>query len=100
MPYLRGTVTKWIDDAFPGWVEARLVEADGRVAVLTDKVPVFGLDGVTMDTQLPVPVTLACEIVRRERDGHDREVAVVALSHGITDQEGRNEFRVNSDQIV
>lgn len=66
--YVRGAVTRWVVDAFPGWVEARLIEADGTVVVLTDKVPVFGLDGLTADTPLPVPVELAWEVVRRERD--------------------------------
>ena len=56
-----------MDDAFPGWVEARLSEADGTVVVLTDKVSVFGLDDVTADNPLPVPVELACEVLRYER---------------------------------
>jgi hypothetical protein len=100
MAYLRGAVTRWVDDAQPGWVETRLVDADGTVVLLTDKVPVFGLDGVTADTPFPVPVDLECEVVRYERDWHDREIAVVVLDHGIMDQEGRNQFRVPADQIV
>lgn len=98
--YLRGAVTRWVDDAFPGWVETQLVEADGTVVVLTDKIPVFGLDDLTADTPLPAAVELACEVVRRERDRHDRELVVVVLSHGVMDQEGRNQFRVLADQIV
>lgn len=94
-------MTRWVDDAFPGWVEARLTEADGTVVVLTDKVPVLGLwDDLTADTPLPVPVELECEVLRCERDRHDRELAVVVLSHGVTDQEGRTQFRVLADQVV
>jgi hypothetical protein len=89
-----------VDDAFPGWVEARLTEADGTVVVLMDKVAVFGLDDVTADTPLPVPVELACEVLRYERDRRDRELAVVVLSDGVADQEGRNQFRVLADQVV
>jgi hypothetical protein len=98
--YLRGAVTRWVDDAFPGWVEAQPVEADGTVVVLTDKVPVFGLDGLTVDTPLPAAVELACEVVRRERDRHDRELVVVVLSHGVMDPDGRSQFRVLADQVV
>jgi hypothetical protein len=98
--YLRGMVTRWVDDAFPGWVEVRLVEADGTVVVLTDKVPVFGFDGLSVETPLPAAVELACEVVRRERDGRNRELAVVALSNGVMDQENRKQFRVLADQVV
>jgi hypothetical protein len=93
-------VTRWVDDAFPGWVEVQFVEADNAIVVLTDKVPVFGLDGLTVDTALPSAVELSCEVLRRERDEHRRELAVVVLSHGVVDQEGRNQFRVLADQIA
>ncbi|MBM7809886.1 hypothetical protein [Saccharothrix algeriensis] len=100
MARIRCAVTRWVDDAFPGWVEVRLVEADGTVAALTDKVPAFGLDGVTAGTPLPVPVELACRVLRRERDRHGRELVVVALRHGVADRSGRTEFAVPADQVV
>ena len=99
MASLRGMATRWVDDAFPGWVEVRFVEADDTVVVLTDKTPVFGLDGLTVDTALPAAVELPCEVLRRERDERRRELAVVVLSHGAMDQEGRNQFRVLADQV-
>lgn len=93
-------VTRWVDDAFPGWVEVRFVEADDTVVVLTDKIPVFGLDSLTVDTALPSTVELSCEVLRRERDERHRELAVVVLSHGVMDQEGRGQFRVLAAQVV
>ena len=92
---IRGVVTRWVDDAFPGWVEVRFTDADGNVVVLTDKVPVFGLDA--RDIALPCAVELSCVVLRHERQ---REVAVVALGHDVLDREGRNQFRVLADEVV
>lgn len=67
--------------------------ADGGIAVLIDKVPVFGVD-VTPDSVYPVPVELACEVLR-----YEGEVAVIVLDHGITDQDDSGEFRVLASQV-
>lgn len=80
MAYLRGAVTRWVDDAFPGWVEAQLVEADGTVVVLTDEVPVFGLDGLTADTPLPAAVGLACEVHPALASEHELAVYLRGLA--------------------
>ena len=96
---LNGAVTRWLDDDFPGSVEVQLADCDGAVVVLSDKVPVFGLDGLTADTPLPVSVEIACDVLRYERDPSGRDLAVVVLSHGVTDQDDRNEFRVLASQV-
>jgi hypothetical protein len=99
MHLLEATATRWADDAFPGWVEVELTDAAGLAAVLTDKAPVFGLDSSSAGSPFPVPVRIACEVVRRERGRNGREVAIVVLSHGVTDQHGRNEFTVPAGQV-
>lgn len=93
------TLVRWVDDAFPGFAEVHLTDSDGAVAVLTDKAPVFGLRGLTAKSSLPAPVEIDCEILRRERHQTGRGVVVVVLGHGITDQDGRNEFRVDAGRV-
>ena|SRR5690242_578179 len=101
MTYIAGTATRWVDDAFPGWVQVQVAEADGTLATLVDKADVFDSRGrLTPETRYPVPVELPCHVVRRERDQYDRELAIVVLLHGIEDHEGRRELRVPLDHVI
>jgi len=38
---VRGTATRWVDDAVPGWIEVSLKAADGRTHRVIEKVPVL-----------------------------------------------------------
>lgn len=102
MARVEATVTRWVDDAFPGWVEVELAEADGTVTTLVDKAPVVTDRHLTAETAYPLAVALDCAVVGRERDetGEDDEaVVVVVLRHGIADRHGRSEFRVRANQL-
>jgi hypothetical protein len=44
---VRGTVTRWVDDAFPGWVEVTLTAADGNTHRIVEKVPVLTNAAIT-----------------------------------------------------
>jgi hypothetical protein len=92
-------VTRWVDEYFPGWVEVRFTAADGTEVAVTDKLPVFGID-MTVDTPLPVPSGLACDVLRRERDQDGGELAIVLLSYRVEDEDGRREFRVSAGQVT
>lgn len=81
MNYLSGIATRWADDAFPGWVEVQIVDSDNTTVRLVDKVPVFG-DNLNAETVYPVPVEVACSVLRTEHNQQDRELAVVRLVRG------------------
>ncbi|MGW4487896.1 hypothetical protein ACWEOE_29120 [Amycolatopsis sp. NPDC004368] len=99
MAKLKATVTRWVDDGFPGWVELQFDEADGTVVVITEKVPILTAENWMPDMPLPLAFDLDCEALRRERDPHGREVALVELSYHVEDEEGRGQFTVPADQV-
>ncbi|HJP79113.1 MAG TPA: hypothetical protein VJ914_32875 [Pseudonocardiaceae bacterium] len=64
---VRGAVTRWIDTAFPGWVEVVSTEANGDTLAVIGKLPVLGVD-------------VACEVL-----SEDGDVVVVRLLYDIAD---------------
>jgi hypothetical protein len=64
---VRARAVRWVSDDFPGWVEVHLGLANGTVAKLIDKWPVFTAgDCLRPDASYPVDLTLACEISAAE----------------------------------
>lgn len=88
-----------MDEEFPGFVELRFAEADGTVVLITEKVPVLTAEYWAAGTPLPMPFDLDCEVLRRERVPHGPATAVVELSHGVEDDNGRRQFTVPADQV-
>jgi hypothetical protein len=84
---------EWANVEWPGWVRVRLVDADGRVWFLVDKVPVFGLD-LGPGAPLPVAVRLACAIV-----GEDGDCVLVVPPWSVEAEDGTTQFRVRRDQL-
>jgi hypothetical protein len=84
---------EWADVEWPGWVRVRLVDADGLVWFLVDKVPVFGLD-LGPGASLPVTVMLACAVV--DEDG---DCMLVVPLWNVEAEDGTVQFRVRRDQL-
>ncbi|MEV4601255.1 hypothetical protein AB0K15_28115 [Amycolatopsis sp. NPDC049253] len=100
MAKLEATVTRWVDEEFPGFVELRFADADGTVVLITEKVPVLTAENWDASTPLPMPFDLDCEVLRRERDPQGHATAVVELSYGVGDDDGRVQFTVPADQVL
>lgn len=59
-------IVRWTDDHFPGWVEARLVDADGREWRFEAKAPVFSTEPLTATTAYPVAGAIRCEVAAED----------------------------------
>jgi hypothetical protein len=75
MTTVPGTVTRVIDQHFPGSVEIVFTQAEGTTVAVDDKIPVFGVD-VRPDTEFPVPADIDCVVL-----SEDGEVMTVRLTH-------------------
>ncbi|MBL7258529.1 hypothetical protein [Paractinoplanes lichenicola] len=101
MEFVRVQAVRWVDVEWPGWVEVRLQEAEGSVAVIVEKAPVLSDDDDFGPwTELPVPLEIACDVVGWEVADEGHRVATVRLGHGVEDSEGRGTFRVREDDVV
>lgn len=79
VPTVRGAVNRWIDTAFPGWVEVVFTEVNGNTVAVIGKLPVIGVD-VDDTTTFPFDADIACEVLSEEGD-----VAVVRLLYDVAD---------------
>ena len=99
MPSLRCQIIRWLStDPFPGWVEAQVVDANGREWLFHDKPPVFG-EQLAFDDALPVEATIACEVIAG--DSASRTVTVdTSVPDGVEATDGTTRFVVLADQLV
>ena len=91
---------EFIDDGWPPWVKARLVDAAGATWHFAEKTPVFFAgDEPTGSTPMPVTGSVRCEILRTGLDDQGCQVIDVRteaeeIEHDVC------EFRVRPEQIV
>jgi hypothetical protein len=97
---LRVECYEFIDDGWPPWVKVRMVDAQGRIWHFGEKTPMFfDRDEPTASTPMPVEGAGRCEILRTERDEHDREVVVVRTEAEALEDDVC-EFYVRPEQII
>jgi hypothetical protein len=97
---LRVECYEFIDDGWPPWVKARIVDAQGRTWHFAEKTPMFfDTDEPTASTAMPVEGGGRCSILRTQRDEHDREVVIVRTEAEALEDDVC-EFRVWPAQII
>lgn len=101
MKNLAVKILRCVDEmSFPGWLEAELVDAEGRRHIFIDKVPAFTANFL-LDSKSTYPQagTLPCEVRESQRDSAGREVFRVAIYPGVESKEGLTEFVVFAAQV-
>ena len=95
-------LVRYVDDAQPGWVEARLRDASDHEWVFVDKVPIFTEEALDADSSYPRPGVIVCEVIASWRDNRGREVCTIdtARPYGVEAQSGETKFDVLAEQII
>jgi hypothetical protein len=95
-------IVRFVDSAFPGWVECELVDAEGRRHIIRDKVPIFTVEDLDADSRYPLKGAIRCQILERCKDGKGQELARVstAKTDAIESTEGLTEFTVAQSLIT
>jgi hypothetical protein len=65
MPNLRVQIVRFVDEAFPGWVESQFRDAQGEVHSIIDKVPMFTSAVLWSDSNYPQPGSIECRVLER-----------------------------------
>lgn len=93
-------ITRLMDDAQPGWVECKLIDAYGREHRFVEKVPVVSLEDLDASSAYPRPGSIDCEVIeRRFIDGAEIVTINSAMPWAIESVDGEEVFCVRSDQL-
>jgi hypothetical protein len=98
---IRVDIIEWIDDAQPGVVACRLIDASGREHTFIDKAPIFTSDELNQHSTYPQPGWIACELVSRRQDAEGRTLITVDTEQPwhVTSADDITRFEVLSTQI-
>ncbi|MEU8077946.1 SUKH-4 family immunity protein [Catellatospora citrea] len=89
-----------VDDGYPGWLRASLVDADGISWRFVDRATNLVGGDEPAPRSFPAPAHLRCRVRRTERDEQGREVLIVTLAvESVDTLRRRDEFRVRPDQV-
>ncbi|MGB7282298.1 MAG: hypothetical protein WBE13_08565 [Candidatus Acidiferrum sp.] len=94
-------IVRFVDKAFPGWVECEFEDAVGRRHTLLDKVPGF-TDMMLDETSVyPQVGAVRCDILSHWKDSPGRELLRVSTASpdAIASTEDVTEFFVLSSQV-
>lgn len=101
MQGIKVSITSWLDDHQPGWVECELRDYAGVVHVFREKAPVVSSMVLGRDSHFPLPGVIACSVAgRRSTDGREVVSVSTRLPWGVESTTGRSQFDVDSRCLV
>ena len=77
MTHAKIEITRFVDDAQPGWVEAVLVDAWKQKWTFVQKIHSFTDADLDAESEYPVEAVLECKIVGGYLDRDERLVAII-----------------------
>jgi hypothetical protein len=101
MPFVHVAITRYVDDAQPGWVECQLVDVHGQTHVIVEKVPVVTESDFRVDSVYPTRGGVRCTVVAR-RFGDGCEICTIDTAHpdGVESTRGETRFDVSADCVA
>jgi hypothetical protein len=102
MKFISANIVRFVDGHQPGWVECEFADAEGRLHVLRDKVPMFTVEILDADSRYPTMGKIPCEVLETFKDATGRELVRVSTEKpcGIDSAEGLAEFIVSPGLIT
>jgi hypothetical protein len=95
-------ITKFVDAAYPGFVECEFVDAHGRKHTIMDKVPVVSTEELDWTSEYPRPGAVRCQVLSQSRDEANRELVRITTTSpdSVESTKGLSEFVVLSSQLL
>jgi len=96
------TISRYVSDSQPGWVECKLVDAHGSESTIIEKVPVVTLADLDANSSYPQTGYVACQVVERRVGTNGAEVVTINIGSpwGVEDSSGKTQFDVFSTQLT
>ena len=99
--YIRAQIIRRVTDDFPGFVECRFADMLGREWSVIEKLPVLTNADLRSNSQFPLPVLIACEVVAGGQDDAGREIAEITTMtpFSIEATDGTTCFQLFAEQL-
>ncbi len=99
---IKVTIERFTEDAQPGWVECRLIDAAGTPHLFEEKVPVVTSDHLDANSGYPQAGIIGCTVVRARLADDGRELVTVdtEVPWGIESTAGKARFDIFREQMV
>ena len=96
------TITRFSDEAQPGWVECRLTDINGQNWTFVEKAPLVSNVHLDAKSSYPQQGVIACEIFLTWLDITGRNVVTINTSSpwGVKSTEGKTQFDVFASQLT
>ena len=96
------SITQYIDDAQPGWVECKLLDAWGHEWLFKDKVPMFTSLMLDKHSTYPQSGVIACQVVKKYFDADGKEIITIDTQSPwyVESTTGETRFDVSSEQLI
>jgi hypothetical protein len=94
-------IRRFIDDAFPGFVECLLVDAEGCAHGFVEKAPVVSSATLSRESVFPQAAHIACVVQEEWTDERGRKLVRVATVEpwGMKSLEGKISFTLFREQL-
>lgn len=98
---IRVDIVAWVDDAQPGVVAARFLDAWGYEHTLIDKLPMFTAANLDQQSAYPQPGSLACALIERHNVA-GRAISIIDIDQPwqIESTTGTTRFEVLSEHLL
>lgn len=100
--HVRISITHWVDDSQPGWVEGCLTDAHGRTFSFVEKAPIVSEEELDANSEYPRQGHIAGTLIERRIDAMGGELLIVdtARPWGIEATSGETQFEVRPEQVI
>jgi hypothetical protein len=102
MPDLVVEISRFVDEAFPGWVECVVIDANGQTHLFIEKVPMVSLESLCATSHYPCSGSIRCEIEAKFENAAGVSIVRVNTEKpwGVVSTTGQTEFLVQQSQLV
>ena len=101
MPAIKVRITRLVDTSQPGFVECQLVDANDRVWLFIEKIPVVTTEALWIESEYPRDGAIGCEVVGRSMDRNGEIVIVETLRPwGVESTDGVTRFEIRQSDLL
>ena len=95
------SITRFVGEGQPNFVEARLRETSGRERSFRDKCAIFTADDLDENSPYPLPGVIACQAIKQDNDAEGRKVVTIDTEEPdhVEDLFGETRFSVFAHQL-